>query len=335
MIILDAWATITCWYGSGWERSLKKRISIILLGVILLLTACSSATPAPEETVILGREQRIPADAFKILPQDDPAPPVTLSSEYEQPVPVTGLVNTAGGEDSPFIMPDGKTLYFWFTPDVNIPPEMQIMDGVTGIYVARQVAGAWEEPLRVMLQDPGKLAGDGCEFILGDRMWFCSAREGYTGMHWFTAEMQNGAWQNWQVAEFDLAYQVGELHISKDGTELYFASNRQGGQGAGDLWVSRQLDGVWQHPVDLTVLNTPEAEGWPALNPAGDELWFSRDFGVWRSKRVNGEWQPAELIISPLAGEPSIDASGNIYFTHHFFENGQMLEADIYVAYKK
>jgi len=49
---------------------------------------------------------------------------------------------------------------------------------------------------------------------------------------------------------------------------------------------------------------------------------------------VNGKWQPAELIISPLAGEPSIDASSKIYFAHHFFENDQMLEADIYVAYK-
>jgi hypothetical protein len=67
----------------------------------------------------------------------------------------------------------------------------------------------------------------------------------------------------------------------------------------------------------------------------GDELWFGRNFGIWRSVLVKDEWQPAQLIISPLAGEPSIDTSGNVYFTHHFFENDQMLEADIYVAFKK
>jgi hypothetical protein len=32
-------------------------------------------------------------------------------------------VNTAGGEDSPFVTPDGNTLYYVFTPDVNIPAE--------------------------------------------------------------------------------------------------------------------------------------------------------------------------------------------------------------------
>jgi len=311
-----------------------RTVSLLML-ILFLLSACGSQTPTQLPQPVILRNQKIPDNAVKILPQADTAPPVSLSSEFEQPVPVPGLVNTAGGEDSPFIMPDGNTLYFWFTPDVNLPAEIQVMDGVTGIYISRLVAGEWEDPNRVMLQDPGKLAGDGCEFILGSLMWFCSAREGYAGMHWFTAEFQNGTWQNWQIADFDPAYQVGEFHISSDGKDLYFGSDRPGGQGDLDLWVSHNLDGVWQEPGNIASLNTPDAEGWPALNPAGDELWFGRNFGIWRSKLVNDKWQSAELIISPLAGEPSIDASGNVYFTHHFFDNGQMLEADIYVAYKK
>ena len=39
--------------------------------------------------------------------------------------------------------------------------------------------------------------------------------------------------------------------------------------------------------------------------------------------------------ISQFAGEASLDNKGNIYFTHHFYKDGVMLEADIYVAYKK
>jgi len=35
------------------------------------------------------------------------------------------------------------------------------------------------------------------------------------------------------------------------------------------------------------------------------------------------------------ATEPSLDNEGNTYFTHHFFRDGVMLEADIYVAYRK
>jgi len=40
-------------------------------------------------------------------------------------------VNTSGGEDSPFLLPDSQTLYFFFTPDVSIPTEKQLFDGVT------------------------------------------------------------------------------------------------------------------------------------------------------------------------------------------------------------
>ena len=50
---------------------------------------------------------------------------------------------------------------------------------------------------------------------------------------------------------------------------------------------------------------------------------------------VNGAWQTPDLVVSPLAGEPSIDAQGNLYFVHHYYVADQMVEADIYVAYKK
>ena len=65
-----------------------------------------------------------------------------------------GPVNTAGAEDSPFVTPDGQTLYFFFTPDVRVPAEQQLFDGVTGIWVTHRVDGGWTEPERVLLADP-------------------------------------------------------------------------------------------------------------------------------------------------------------------------------------
>jgi hypothetical protein len=41
------------------------------------------------------------------------------------------------------------------------------------------------------------------------------------------------------------------------------------------------------------------------------------------------------LIISQFAGEPTLDAEGNLYFVHHFYLDGKQIEADIYVAYRK
>ena len=40
-------------------------------------------------------------------------------------------------------------------------------------------------------------------------------------------------------------------------------------------------------------------------------------------------------MFGPLAGESSMDMYGNVYFTHHYYENDTMLEADIYVAHRK
>jgi len=216
----------------------------------------------------------------KISPETDAYLPKSETQEYEDPIPLPYPVNTAGAEDSAFIMPDGNTLYFFFTPDVNKPIEEQIADGVTGIYVSYKVNEAWGEPTRVFLQDPGKLALDGCEFVQGDVMWFCSAREGYSGPHWFTAEFENGAWGNWTIADFKPDYEVGELHITADGAEVYFHSSRTGGKGEYDIWVSRNVDGEWQEPENVEAVNTIYPEGWPFVTHDGSELWFSTLMGA-------------------------------------------------------
>ncbi len=65
------------------------------------------------------------------------------------------------------------------------------------------------------------------------------------------------------------------------------------------------------------------------------QLWFTRDYGIWRSVKENGSWMTPELILSPLAGECSLDNNGTLYFVHHFYRNNTMLEADIYMALRK
>jgi hypothetical protein len=36
--------------------------------------------------------------------------------------------------------------------------------------------------------------------------------------------------------------------------------------------------------------------------------------------------------VDHFAGEPTLDAQGNLYFVHHFYRDGVMIEADIYTA---
>ena len=291
-----------------------------------------------EPIVLPSRLSSIPEASVKVTPETDITPPLSESDEYYDPVPVPGLVNTAGGEDSAFVMPDGETLYFFFTPDVNVSILDQSQDQVTGIYVSRMEDGSWGEAERVLLQEPSKLALDGCEFIRGDVMFFVSAREGYTGLHWFRAEQVGGEWVNWVNVDDELhveEYETGELHITSDGQELYFHSGRDGGYGGYDIWVSTLVNNSWGEPVNVEAVNGATIDGWPFITEDGLELWFSRDWGVWRSKKVNGTWQTPERMFYPLAGESSMDDEGNVYFTHHFYRDDVMLEADIYVAYRE
>jgi hypothetical protein len=287
-----------------------------------------------------ARLSLIPPNATKITPATDLVPPILHSDEWEQPVPLPYPINTPGWEDSPFITPDGKTLYFWFTPSIDIPPEKQLLDGVTGIYVSKNEDAGWSQPVRVILSDEPAL--DGCQFVLGDEMWFCSARPGnYRDVDIYIAEFKDGRWQNWRNAgkKLNVDYEVGELHITADGTELYFHSKREGGKGGYDIWVSRKVNGVWQEPVNVEAVNTPDDERLPFITQDGKELWFTREKhqggpAIFRSKKINGTWQEPELIVSQYAAEPSLDAEGNLYFAH-FLMDGQRMEADIYVARRK
>lgn len=73
--------------------------------------------------------------------------------------------------------------------------------------------------------------------------------------------------------------------------------------------------------------------------PDGTELWFTRIYNgspaIYRSRLVIGRWTEPELIISNFAGEPTLDREGNLYFVHHFYKDGKMIEADIYVARRR
>jgi len=311
----------------------------LVIGILFIVSSMGCSNDGGDIEV-LPRDSQIPVNAEKVTPQTDNYPPQLHLSEWNQPVPMPGPINTAGAEDSPFVTPDGNTFYFIFNPDVNVPPEKQLIDGVTGLYVSQKQDGIWSEPKRVILSDDVSL--DGCECVQGDILWFCSVRAGnYREVDMYTAELEGGEWTNWKNAgqRLNEVIGIGEMHITSDGNTIYFDTDRPGSKGGHDIWVIEKNNGEWQMPENVEAVNTPENEIRPFLTSDGNELWFSRQYkgspAVYRSIKLDGEWQEAELIISWFAAEPSLDDEGNIYFAHHFFENAQMIEADIYIAMKK
>ena len=305
------------------------------------LAACNHPQNLEEITGEFSRFTGISTE--KIQPGDDPYPPILHHEGWEQPVPLEGAVNSAGLEDSPFITPDGKTLFIFYTPSAQIPVEKQINDGITGIYRSYFKDGQWDEPERVLLTKGNEYAIDGCPFYQDGTLWFCSIRAGnYRDIDFWRAEWNGNEWTDVANAGKVLneTYTIGEMHLDTSGKTLYFHRLNSAAYNGYDLFTTRLQENRWQNPVELDVLNSPADDSLPALSPDGRELWFTRTYqgtpAIFRSVLTeNDSWGDPELILSQFAGEPSIDGKGNIYFTHHYYANEKMIEADIYIAKKK
>ena len=87
--------------------------------------------------------------------------------------------------------------------------------------------------------------------------------------------------------------------ITPDGKTIYFSSNKPGGEGELDIWISEKTrDGAWGEPVNCgNIINTPYNEDTPFFDPATGALIFSSDghismggYDVFRSAMRNGSW---------------------------------------------
>src|SRR5437870_8186333 len=114
--------------------------------------------------------------------------------------------------------------------------------------------------------------------------------------------------------------------ISKDGLSLYFTSNRPGGLGGFDMYVSQRacVDDPWGSPVNLgATVNTTFDEGNPAFSRDEHLLFFQSKrpggFGgidLWVSQREHThddfDWQPA-VNLGPGVNSAA-DDNGPSYF---------------------
>ena len=146
--------------------------------------------------------------------------------------------------------------------------------------------------------------------------------------------------------------------LSKDGLSLYFSSNRPGGAGPLDIWVSRRACAdaddpacAWQTPVILgPVINGSGADFAPNLSIDGHLLFFSsvRPEGVggtdiYLSHRADPNddfgWEPAVNLgpdvntatneNAPMYLQSAEDGVANLYFNRGA---NNLQQADIYVA---
>ncbi len=111
----------------------------------------------------------------------------------------------------------------------------------------------------------------------------------------------------------DPKYWDSQPSIASDGVTLYFASDRPGGYGGTDLYVTKKdpKTGQWSVPKNLGPnINTKGNERTPFIHSDSETLYFSSDghFGFGKfdiffvRKDEKGEWKEPENIGSPING---------------------------------
>lgn len=135
----------------------------------------------------------------------------------------------------------------------------------------------------------------------------------------YIAEMgATGAWFNEKpFPQNDSNSKTGYPAFTPDGSAMFFASDREGGYGGYDLYISYLDNGMWSIPINLgPVVNTAGDEIAPFFD--GTDLYFASDyhfgfggFDNFKAEQRNGQWSVVSNLGIPI--NSSRDDYGFIY----------------------
>ena len=165
--------------------------------------------------------------------------------------------------------------------------------------------GNWQEPHSISDNINSEYNEGTCSISADGRMLVftsCMGRQGYGSCDLYVSYKTGNAWS---VPE-----NMGEVinspswdsqpSLSADGRTLYFVSNRSGGFGSRDIYVSQQNEaGEWQSPQNVgSSINTSFDDISPFIHPNGQRLYFATNgrlgfggFDIYFSdKKSASEW---------------------------------------------
>jgi len=208
------------------------------------------------------------------------------------------------------------------------------------IFYSKKERGFWQPPVEITSEIN---AGEDCSSSSlnsdGTKL-FLYKTDSYDGAI-YSSDLINGAWTPIKKLNKNINTKFYESHasISSDGKKLYFTSNREGGRGNLDIYVSeKDASGEWGPAVNLgDTVNTPFHEDTPFITENDSILFFSSEghssmggFDILKSQKLGTGWQTPENLGFPINTtdddkflQPSNDGKNGYYsMTTNYKEKG-------------
>ena len=213
----------------------------------------------------------------------------TMGSDFSQ-----GSIN-----DNPAVSFDGNTIVYTERRGV-----------VNAIFYSKKERGKWQTPIEITAElnagedcSSSSLNNDGTELFL-------YKTDNYDGAI-YSSNFVDGAWMPIKKLNKNINTKFYESHasISADSKRLYFSSNRDGGQGNLDIYVSEKDEsGDWGPAVNLgAAINTPFNEDTPFITQNDSVLYFSSEghssmggFDNFKSQKIGSVWKTPTNLGYPI-----------------------------------
>lgn len=172
------------------------------------------------------------------------------------------VINEFRTQYFPQFLPNQQKLYFTVRKELNSDEE---------IFVANWVEGKFESPMPIteLNQENNEgtptFSSDGLHMVFSG----CEYPNSFGGCDLYETYWIDGSWTKPKNLGFRINSHdwEGQPHLSSDGKLLFFASDRPGGLGKRDLWMSTKDElNQWGFPINLgSEINTQEDEQGPFL----------------------------------------------------------------------
>ncbi|MDR2887902.1 MAG: hypothetical protein LBV26_07890 [Bacteroidales bacterium] len=180
----------------------------------------------------------------------------------------------------------------------------------TAILYSKKEGGAWRPPVEITAELSAGNDASSCSLNSDGTELFLYKTDTYDGAI-YSSTLADGVWSPVKKLNKNINTKFYESHaaISPDGTKLYFTSNREGGYGNLDIYVSeRDASGDWGPAINLgATINTPYNEDTPFITGNGNMLYFSSEghasmggYDIFRSSLQASAWQTPENIGYPI-----------------------------------